>query len=52
MEKSFFEQGFEAGRLEKGEIKRVLALYFGASIQGEQIPDVDGAQYLSREGGT
>lgn len=52
MEKTFFEQGFEAHRLEKGEIKRVLALYFGASIQGEQIPDVDGAQYLSREGGT
>ena len=33
-------------RLEKEEIKRFLALYFEASMYGEQMPDVDGAQYF------
>ena len=43
IEKTISEQGFEVKRLGKPEIKRVLALYFEASMNGENIPDVDGA---------
>lgn len=46
VEKTISEQGFEVRRLEKEEIKRFLALYFEASMYGEQMPDVDGAQYF------
>lgn len=35
------EQGFEVHRLEKSEIKRLLALYFDASLFGELIPDTE-----------
>ena len=35
------EQGFEVHRLEKSDIKRLLALYFDASLFGEQIPDTE-----------
>ena len=38
-------EGFEVHRLKKPEIKRILALYFDASMQGEAIPDVDGEQF-------
>lgn len=37
------EQGFDAHRMEKAEIKRFLALYFDASLYGEQMADIDGA---------
>lgn len=40
------EQNFEVRRMEKSDIKRFLALYFDASVYGEQMPDVDGAQYF------
>lgn len=40
------EQSFEIRRLKKEDIKRFLAIYFGASMSGEAIPDVDGLQYL------
>ena len=43
---SLAEYNFEAHRLSKEEIKRFLALYFEASVYGDQMPDVDGAQYL------
>lgn len=49
VEKLISEQGFEARRMNKEEIKRFLALYFEASMYGQTIPDVDGAQYLERE---
>ena len=38
-------EGFEVHRLKKPEIKRILALYFEASMQGEAIPDIDGEQF-------
>lgn len=41
-EKVISEQGFEVRRMGKDEIKRVLAIYFEASMNGEAIPDVDG----------
>ena len=46
VEKRISEQGFEVHRMKKPEIKRFLALYFGASQYGETLPDVDGAQYF------
>ena len=46
VEKVISEQGFEVKRMNREDIKRFLALYFDASYNGEQIPDVDGAQFL------
>ena len=46
IEQTITEQGFETHRLEKEEIKRFLALYFDASMNGEQMPDVDGEQFF------
>ena len=46
IQKTLAEQGFDSHLMTKGEIKRFMALYFGASIQGERLPDVDGAQYF------
>ena len=42
VEKAIAEQGFEVKRMGKDDIKRFLAIYFGASMQGELIPDIDG----------
>lgn len=46
IQKTLAEQGFDSHLMTKGEIKRFMALYFGASIQGERLPDVDGAQFF------
>lgn len=46
VEKIISEQGFEVRRMKKGDIKRFLALYFDASLNGEQMPDVDGEQFF------
>jgi len=46
IEQTITEQGFETHRLSKEEIKRFLALYFDASMNGEQMPDYDGEQYF------
>ena len=46
VEKIITEQNFEIKRLSKPEIKRFLAVYFDASLNGELIPDYDGLQYL------
>lgn len=48
-EKIISEQGFEVHRMKKADIKRFLAIYFGASMNGDQIPDVDGEQYFEVE---
>lgn len=45
IEKTISEQGFEVQRMKKADIKRFLALYFEASMNGEQMPDVDGEQF-------
>lgn len=42
--------GFEVQRMKKPDIKRFLAIYFGASMNGDQMQDVDGAQFV--KGGT
>ncbi len=49
IEKIISEQGFEVRRMRKADIKRFLALYFEASMNGEQMPDVDGEQYFEVE---
>lgn len=46
IEKTISEQGFEVRRMNKADIKRFLALYFDASMNGEQIPDTDGEQFF------
>ena len=51
IEKTISEQGFEVHRMTKQEIKRFIALYFEASMQGELMSDADGIQYLDEEGG-
>ena len=49
IEKVISEQGFEVRRMRKSEIKRFLALYFDASMNGEQMPDHDGEQFFEEE---
>lgn len=46
IEKVISEQGFEVQRMKKADIKRFLALYFEASMNGEQMPDIDGEQFF------
>lgn len=46
IQKTVSGQGFEVRRMKKEEIKRFLALYFDASLNGEQLPDQDGEQYM------
>lgn len=44
VDKAISEHGFAARRMSKSEIKRMLALYFGTSISGEEISDVEGSE--------
>ena len=44
--KSVSEQGFEALRMDKADIKRLIAIYFGASMDGDLMPDTDGGQFF------
>lgn len=44
-EKIISEQGFEVQRMTKADIKRFLAIYFEAGINGDQMPDTDGEQF-------
>lgn len=45
-EKVIAEQGFEVRRMKKNDIKRFLALYFDASMNGEAMPYTDGEQFF------
>lgn len=49
VDKAIAEQGFEVKRMRKDDIKRFLAIYFGASMQGELIPDMDGKDCFDEE---
>lgn len=49
IEKVISEQGFEVQRMKKSDIKRFLALYFEASMNGEVMPDIDGEQFYAAE---
>ena len=46
VDKAISEHGFAARRMTKPEIKRILALYFGTSISGEEITDIEGEEYM------
>ena len=46
VDKAITEHGFAARRMTKPEIKRMLALYFGTSISGEEISDIEGEEYM------
>ena len=43
-ENAISEQGFEVRRLAKEDVKRLLAIYFEATMNGDQIPDVEGIE--------
>lgn len=47
--KAISEHGFAARRMSKPEIKRMLALYFGTSISGDDIPDIEGENEFDLE---
>ena len=47
--KRITERGFEVQHLNKEDIKRMLAIYFGASMDGDKLPDTDGGQYAEEE---
>ena len=42
VDKAISEHGFAARRMSKSDIKHMLALYFGTSISGDEIPDIEG----------
>ena len=48
LSKAIADQGFMAHRLTKPELKRMLALYFGTSITGELIQDVEGEDFIEK----
>ncbi len=50
VDKAISEHGFAARRMSKADIKRMLALYFGTSISGDEIPDTDGENEFNLEG--
>ena len=49
VDKAISEHGFAARRMTKPEIKRMLALYFGTSLSGENIPDIEGENEFDLE---
>ena len=49
-EKIIADQGFEVKRMSKSDIKRFLAIYFDASMDGDKMPDYDGQQFIEQGG--
>ena len=49
VEKAISEQGFEVRRMNKADLQRFLAIYFGSSYAGDEIGDFDGAQYIEHD---
>ena len=43
-EKAISDRGFEVRRLGKADIKRVLAIYFESTMNGDLIPDIEGSE--------
>ena len=48
VDKAFKDNGFIVRRMNKEDIKRMLALYFGTSISGEMIEDVEGEEEIMK----
>ena len=49
VEKTLSEHGFTARRMSKSEIKRMFALYFGSSLTGDEIADIEGENEFKLE---
>lgn len=49
IEKTISDEGFDIKRMGKADIKRYLGLYFGTTMNGELMPDVDGGQFIGNE---
>ena len=49
VDKAIAEHGFLARRMSKSEVKRMIALYFGTSISGDEIPDIEGENEFNLE---
>jgi hypothetical protein len=47
--KNISDYGFETERLGKDQIKRLLGIYFGTTMDGDKLPDVDGDQYKQED---
>lgn len=43
------DHGFMSRQMKKSELKRMLGLYFGATMYGEEIPDTEGEIYFNPE---
>ena len=43
--KRITERGFEVQHMKKADIKRMLAIYLGSSMDGDKLPDIDGGQF-------
>lgn len=48
VDKAFKDNGFIVRRMDKEDIKRMLALYFGTSISGEMIEDFEGEKEIMK----
>lgn len=48
--KRITERGFEVQHMRKADIKRMLAIYFGSSMDGDKLPDIDGGQFSEEVG--
>ena len=46
IDKVISEHGFIVKRMTVQDVKRTLSIYFGASICGESIPDIEGEEYF------
>lgn len=42
IEKVINEQGFDAKKADKSDIKRILSVYFGGTVTTDDLPDADG----------
>ncbi len=49
MEQKITGGGFHAFRLNKAQLKRMLAMYLDAGNCGDELPDIDGGHYLHKE---
>ncbi len=45
-EKIISEHGFEVRRMNKNDIKRMLAIYFEISVHGDELSDIEGETYM------
>lgn len=48
VDKAFRDNGFMTYRMGKSDIKRMLALYFGTSITGDMIEDIEGENEIMK----